>query len=673
MTSKHTSVTTAAHGTPPVGAQARTTLLRAHHVRCGAHTTPATHATVVIRTLVLALGLSLAGFCPVPRARADQPAAQPAAEPAPPPVIEPGPGAALAWCAQVRTAIEAWSIDALRAGARPMHGASVVLRLNGRVMGRATQLGAPGRTIDPVSVVQAAMDEAAARAPIEAGDPERLAKLRAMGLSVQISAEIAGPVVPLQAGTLADVDAEVAMGLEGVGAGFAPGFGDADAERAGRTAAVFPSFMLASNITPSDALRQCIARLTEQPTLGLLEPAELRQKHGLRFYRFRVAHAAEPGGGVGATVLFRGQQLVDQQSIDERAELMRFVDSLLIHLARRVDGQAGEIGWVNELDHGGTVTGKASALQTAAVLIALNRPMEVQRGNMTMSRRIWPAWKLLEPGVGALARRGLEVTDTDQRLAVLLTLGEYSFSSLSAPRDTFVDGRFASWLPASARGMAAWGLKREDVIREAFALETPSSLVNQMPWLGFAELKALLPGATVVPSAPLLRQHRDLIWRHQLNAVDAGADGADLAGGIIFPGSRTPLPTWQTARAICFLARMLRDDRLTTPDERPGELVRLLAAARYLRQLQVDQALLWRAREPETSMGGIRASTFDQSLPIEATIMTVLAVTELIESADDLARGAPVRHSTVPPITVPPTPTTPTAPREPSLKPASKP
>jgi len=119
-----------------------------------------------------------------------------------------------------------------------------------------------------------------------------------------------------------------------------------------------------------------------------------------------------------------------------------------------------------------------------------------------------------------------------------------------------------------------------------------------------------------------------------LQAVDAGPDAQDLVGGIVVPGGGPPLPTWQTARLVAFLATMLGEPELTTPKERPGEIVRLLAAARFLRQLQVDDTLGWMCNDAALVKGGIRNATWDQRTQTDATAMALLAVLETIKGIE---------------------------------------
>jgi len=140
-----------------------------------------------------------------------------------------------------------------------------------------------------------------------------------------------------------------------------------------------------------------------------------------------------------------------------------------------------------------------------------------------------------------------------------------------------------------------------------------------------------------LPAAAALRQMRTAIWQNQLQPLDATAAQQDLIGGILVPGSREPLPSWQTARIIASLCTMLGDPRLTSPEERNAEIVRLLNAMRFLRQLQVDRTLLWLCGNPDATLGASRPSVFDQRTSADATSMSLLATLELLASIQTLS------------------------------------
>ncbi len=80
-------------------------------------------------------------------------------------------------------------------------------------------------------------------------------------------------------------------------------------------------------------------------------------------------------------------------------------------------------------------------------------------------------------------------------------------------------------------------------------------------------------------------------------------------------------------------AAMLGVPGLTPANERPGELARLLPTLRFLRQLSVEEGEARLYPNPQRAMSGVRLALWDHRQPIEATAMTLLAVTDTLEAA----------------------------------------
>jgi hypothetical protein len=448
----------------------------------------------------------------------------------------------------------------------------------------------------------------------------------------------------LEGETYAEIDQRLgpALGLVGVAAGYAGGDG--------ALSAVYPSAMLLAGIAPGEGVRRAVAELTGRPELGLLEPSELRAKHGLVLYRFGVSHAAEAEAERGAEVLYRGQRLVALRDVDERKELGRMALLLGDHMRRRTvgDGRRWEdVRMVGDRRVSGGGEERTTLTQVAMMMVAIEayqRHPATERGGDGLPSLNFDENDLrllrasLRREVLAALAPGAKLSE--EELAAALTAGALLGRDDEAVRSALVAQVKATQGQAVSRGLLAWCLRDATRTRGAIAAvvgeggASPMLLVNQMPWLGWAELEAAGGGA--VASAALLRQMRAGLWGLQVQAVDAGADRQDQVGGLVFAGGG-PVPTAQTARAVAFLATMLGDARVTTREERAGEIVRLVHAVRYLRQLQVDRTLAWMAEDRHFALGGVRASTLDQRVSIDATSMTLLAVLELMSSLDTLA------------------------------------
>ncbi|MFT3685614.1 MAG: hypothetical protein QM783_11910 [Phycisphaerales bacterium] len=252
--------------------------------------------------------------------------------------------------------------------------------------------------------------------------------------------------------------------------------------------------------------------------------------------------------------------------------------------------------------------------------------------------------------------------DPRDTLAINALITRHADSKISSEEKSlqleFHDGLLNDTVPAGMRGLAIWGNgawpkevagdtstyhPMEKSVRSVMAQTPIASLPGEMPWLGWIDLSIdhHLKRPAGAKSASALREMRTLIWKHQLQSVDAGPDRQDLIGGIAVPGSPDPLPTWQTAQLVAFLGTMLGEPELTTKAEQPGEIVRLLSAARYLRQLQVDDAMGWMCKDPVMAKGGIRIATWDQHTRTDSTAMALLAVLEIIDGLEKAAAAKP--------------------------------
>lgn len=556
---------------------------------------------------------------------------QPTPENAPAPVTaatarpsQPTPAAALAALSRFRAALNAWTLTADELLA--VQGCAVVIRLDGQVIGRGSVLAGAGSSADATLALAEAMREAERRSPVKLDgldDAQRLTRLRELAQQMTISVELAGPLVFLTSDTSPEVDGEAAWMIDGVAARLGT-----------RIEGVFPSAMMLTNAAPSETLRQAVSRASQQPELGLLDPVTLRKEHGIVLYRFAVQHAVEPAPGATGELLYRGQRLISQAAIDEPGELATFADTLADALSRSWTADSPLSGLGEQAT--------ASPRSAAAAAFAMRRYLAV-RGERTPAR----VRERVEASItAALARVNVKDTDTAaapaQALRILAESGRGpAAQTASLLAAAYSADRFSDDLLPAARGLIALALpepQRAKATRAAFQDQTPGTLVNLMPWLAWAEMQTT-PTDQAVPSAAALRQMRAAIWQNQLQPLDATASQQDLIGGILVPGSREPLPSWQTARIIAALCTMLGDPRLTSPDERNAEIVRLLNATRFLRQLQVDRTLLWLCGNPGATLGASRPSVFDQRTSADATSMSLLAAVELMASIDKLANA----------------------------------
>ncbi|MFG0241713.1 MAG: hypothetical protein ACF8R9_02885 [Phycisphaerales bacterium JB054] len=471
-----------------------------------------------------------------------------------------------------------------------------------------------------------------------------------------LSVELAGPFTPLSRNELLDPEIAVRPGLTGV------------AVRVGELWAVeFPSQLMASGTAPAVRLAAMAATLLGDPALGVELLVDLQSERGVSFYRFDVVHLASVGPDGAPVFLTRGNRIVERSAVTT-ASLVRFAEGLIDHAeAIRIDGEA-RLGLMGTIHAARGVADPAVALPTQQSLVAYGLvrlagapqlPAETRERARTLALAILSDLAHVDPGEIApaddgvacailwVALAGVDLADAPDLRALQRTcesmLAAHAAAPAIKPRGTVAEAVLA-W--AVAERAARTGLDREFAESQLRALvrETPKGgMVGLMPWVGWAELA--LAGDGPVATAVYLREVRDAVWTYQLTLRDTGAEERDLQGGIVFTSGGLSLPTWNSARPIAFAATMLGDPRLTTREEMPGEVVRLIDAMRFLQQLAAGPAVAAFSRRPELVRGGIRAAVWDPHQPPEATALAMLAVAELLGSLETLEQAAPEGRS----------------------------
>src|ERR1043165_9443278 len=163
--------------------------------------------------------------------------------------------------------------------------ASVVIRLDGRVVGKAWSEASEGALADAarhaIASAHGAMPKAKDLISETAESPSREA--------LRVSIELAPEMTPISPRTYDDVDRDLAPGLDGVAVRIGEHF-----------EAVFPESMLVLRLSPGDALSAAVARAANDPTVGLRvdpkgQPADIARERGAVFYRFRTVQVADIG------------------------------------------------------------------------------------------------------------------------------------------------------------------------------------------------------------------------------------------------------------------------------------------------------------------------------------------------------------------------------------------
>lgn len=504
-------------------------------------------------------------------------------------------------------------------------GACVTLRFEGRVVGVGTIFGAG--TLSLPEATRIAVARARDKLPVTRDAMEEDRLLLAAG-QITIGLEIAGPGVPMQTPTQSDLVASFSPGVHGL----ALRFGDL-------AAAVYPGEMLWTSQDVPGAVRRLIAGVTGDQALSMRPLEEVLEGAQMRVLRFRVRHVAQLAPGGEPRPLQRGGRVIRSDQVRSMQALREWADGVGSFLIEQRN--VGVYLPVND-----TVRSTPSPLQRALRMYALCQYSWIttkDRGLRARDEAVYEVGKLMEAwdageampaAVVALLAYSLEDrlpgSDDGWEAARAMVLAE--LLRLAADIES---------VPVPERPMVAWALAKLGRFDEARAImpacrrsSHPGQLVERMPWLGLAELE--LAGAEGVPSAPALREMREMVWRFQIGPADTDAASVDLAGGVVFTRSLIQLPTWQIARPLAFIGPMLAEPSLTGAAELPSEMARLFDSLRFLRQLSAGDAEGHMYAAGGGWRWGVRPGPWDQSMPVETGAMTLICICQTIQSLERL-------------------------------------
>ena len=570
----------------------------------------------------------------------------------------------------IRKQFDEWAVVSLPAGTKRSgiaSAAAVQVRIDNQLRGRGGFVSMSAAGDDAMTVAhRAAMEafsEADRRMPVDR-DALRRETVARLGATATISIEIAGPTTPLNVQSYAQLER---TGL------VRPGLDAIMAVCNTKSAAMLPSQQMIANLTPAEAARQLVAIVTDNPQLALEDLDKVMSKHGVRLYKAATTHIAEhplvfgpadraaPAESSISKPIFltRGARLIPRSELDSEAELVAFADAMAGNLIARMHPASKPLGlrgthlpWL-----GTFVPEVASPIEQALAAHALARYAMVQSQAPTSganpsttppagtaadaATRLWRELEQVDPSEAPFAG------DADTAVSILALLpksGDEVTSRLRGILQQAAGGQ-VNWTtrPAPIQGIATLAALRglpgnaqlQGLRRQLFASTTPERLPSMMPFMALAELEAHPAGKNgagggELPAATRLREMRTLVWNNQMAA--GSGNGPDLVGGIVFGTASGGYPTWSAAGPLTSIAAMMADERTTTKAERGGEIVRMIEALRFQRQLMIDADSTWCCASPNLAMGAIRAAPFDWRCPPDATSMTLLAVCETIDA-----------------------------------------
>lgn len=551
-------------------------------------------------------------------------------------------------------------------------GAEVILRINHTPVARGQSWGGGVSLAEACDALLAELDHnlPAGRDVVEA---DHRASLIA---SATMTMELAGALVPIRCDTFADASGATEPGLDAI-----------VVRKAEATTGMFPLWALGSGLEAPRVLQACVASAAGDAAAAIpgvpdSEAGSAASKFGLAYYRARTSQIATLATGGEPVFLTRSGRVVPSTDVTLPA-LRRLTDQVADHLCQRVwdEGCIGQYQYLS----GAAPVADADGAALAAYSLA---EYANWRGDSDQARSARAAATTL---VGVLLRDATASAPAAEigfkakeaipsawgspaaEALTLLTIREL-LAGGEAPRvdgarltrlDAAVAARFVGerWddkTDARQRGVVALALAARAVdaaqasptevspaweqgqraVRSVFRETPPERLVSQMPWLGRAEL--MLAGTGEVPASTALREMREQCWRVQVGGDEP--DAMDLAGGLVLSGEGSRRPTWHSLRPLGFLARMLAEERLTGEADVLPQLARVVAGARFTRQLAADEAVTALALEPGRAAWGIRAATWDAHQPVDASAIGLLTLRETVDAIDAAGKRLAARR-----------------------------
>jgi hypothetical protein len=536
----------------------------------------------------------------------------------------------------------------------PYSVVSVVIRSEGAVIGRSAlaSLAPDDQLLWRATRIAIHRAEQTLPTQRDAGwEEERAERIRSMTLAIELGRDL-----------VAFADSE----LDAPGLGWTPASVGVAVQRGDAVEPMPTDMMLMRGLDLVRSAQSLCVRLTGDGSTALDSAREISDA-GFTIYRYTPIAIAQPGAGFGPEFLDRGGRVIQSSEINTRS-ITQLAEGIASHLrAQRWSGieRYGLMGTLDPITdkHSPTI---ASAFEQGIAAYALldygslgedaSHQLARQAG-----REILRDLAILEPGessveddllgaaacAAALAEISPEIISNSDELR---ELRELCVEELA--RAYVQDAGFHPSVPDGARGLIAWGMVRASsmdarvdrdaalgAVRAVFREVPAPQLVSQMPFLGLAEIEAAAEGA--IPAGAALDEMRSLVWDHMLRPADLDNWDRDLAGGIVFTSADRPLPSWHSLRPLAFIASMLGDERMTPGTIRESavarEIAQLVESLRFLRQLSATSPVTHLYPNKSDARWGVRASVWDQSMPIESSALGLMTATQTLRSLREIA------------------------------------
>ncbi len=477
-----------------------------------------------------------------------------------------------------------------------------------------------------------------------------------LGSRLVLELEVAGQPEPLLGRTFKELARQLSSGLDGIAI-----------RRANQWALQFPSQMRNANLQSRTEYQ--VLPLAVELGLPAQTPSALVAMSDVSLYRFRSIHLVQQTPDSHPFSTFRGDVIVPSASVTERG-IAEFADAIATHLLRSFSTHETARGikgdYLPHIDSYKTLL--APTLDQALTAFALSRyaqtpgvdsdlAQKAQAASRQILRDVAASNPLASPvSSAAIIYATLEPVQIDNdpnvqqilNAAISLVVKSFEHGIGFIDSKPSVVGRSKVKMSPIGQSLVAGALGRllkhgysNEQLTDKFvrsALDTAwksvpdHQQVMMLPWLGWGEDDfAIATNGRSISTASHLRSLREIL--HNSIITEKSHTGPlDLHGGFALGGQGHNSATAQSLRPAAYLASMLRDPELTSPDSVDFALGKHLQTMRFAMQLAIRSSSNWSLRNPSKAIGGVRNSLSDIIQPVPAQVLGLLTASETLFS-----------------------------------------
>lgn len=444
---------------------------------------------------------------------------------------------------------------------------------------------------------------------------------------------------------------------------------------------LWPSAILARNTSPRSQLRQ----LLDRQGYNIEDLPLIARQGGPQLQRFQVYHIVRASQFQPARPLVRGNLALNQPLIDSRT-LDGLVERIARHLEQKtlpapqrderlvrgpyhpsynkVDPELAEPRQVAlmcyammlhcERQFARDPNNEKNRQRAELVAQVIRRYADTALPGLEQNNHLTTAFMLMALNHGPVTV-DIALRDDLAKAVLAMRHPEGGFRAV-AGQDTRLSRATAAVLTAALAGQAiesnnpAYARAAWLGLAELFRVNQDDPKLVDLVWVSTALGRAgdRLAAASDDPDAvaklagyrAFLSEQTELLIDQQIKAAPLlGPD--DVVGGFLLspaPAGSPPNPTWQSAMPLAIVALSLQDPGIIEPDRVHGPILALGLGARFINQLLLTRTNGYYLRDLAMADGGVRNTLWDNTLYLDCSSMSLIALTQFQSALDELNR-----------------------------------